>query len=200
MYLPILYLPLSPFNPIGPLTPGGPGKPAAPVRPLSPGGPRQATNRQRFKMQKANKQLHLLNQKHFSLLHFMSLYNTCQASVSLWPPGAPLRWTALTEVEVALVVIQGVVLMANNRGISALWVIVWKAMTWIGGLLCGGRRVGLHRFCSRHYLVGLGHAGGQRAVHGDLRDGLLGVLVLWFLCSLSFNAGHSSECNHCYSH
>lgn len=157
--------------------------------------------RQKIKMLKANKQINSLNQKHFfSLLHFISLCNTFQASVSLWPPGATLRWTALTEVEVALVVIQGVVLRANTRGLSALCVGVWKDMTWIGGLLCGRRRMGLHRFCTRHWLVSLGHAGGQRAVRGDLRDRLLGVLVLWFLCSLSFNKGHCSECNHSYSH
>lgn len=73
-------------------------------------------------------------------------------------------------------------------------------MAWIGGSFCGGKRMGLHRVCACHYFESLGHAGGYRAVHGDLRDGLLGVLVLWLLCRLSFSTGHHSECNHNYSY
>lgn len=141
----------------------------------------------------------LIQFKSILLLHFISETYTCQASVSLWAPGASLRWTALTEVEVTLVVIQGVVLRANTRGLSALCVVLWKDVIWIGGPLCGGQWMGLHRICTRHYLESLGHVGGHRVVHSDLRDRLLGVLVLWFRSSLSFSAGHHSECNHNYS-
>lgn len=56
--------------------------------------------------------------------------------------------------------------------------------------------MGLCRFCSRHYLVNFDRAGGVRAMHGDLRDGLLGVLILWFLCCLGPNKGNCSQCDH----
>lgn len=56
----------------------------------------------------------------------------------------------------------------------------------------------LHRFGSRHELVSL--AGGQRALHGDLWDGFFGVLVLWLLRGLGFNAVPCVECNHGNNH
>lgn len=60
--------------------------------------------------------------------------------------------------------------------------------------------MGLHSLCARHDLESLRCAGGHRAVHSDLRDGLLGVLVLWLLRSLSLSAGCHSQCNHSYSY
>lgn len=60
--------------------------------------------------------------------------------------------------------------------------------------------MGLHRFCAVCYFINPGRGGGQRAVRGDLRNGLLGVRVLWFLSRLGFNNGHRSERTHSYSH
>lgn len=60
--------------------------------------------------------------------------------------------------------------------------------------------MGLQRLRTRQRLVRLGGAGGHGAVHGDLRDRLLGVLVLWLLCRLSVNTDDHSERNHNYSH
>lgn len=127
---------------------------------------------------------------------FIRASYTCQASVSLLAPGAPLWWAALTKVEVTLIVIQGVVLRTDTGWPSAIGV----DMTWVGGPHWGRQRVGLHGICGRHDLKSLGHAGGNGAVDCDLRDGLLGVLVLWLRCSLGFSIGHHSDCNQNYSH
>lgn len=132
----------------------------------------------------------------FILAGLTGLYHTFQALVSLRPPGAPLRWAALTEVKVTLVIIQGVVLRANTRGLGALWVVILKAMIRVCGLLCGWRRMRFHRFGSCHYLVILGRAGGQRDLRSDMWAGLLGVLVFWLLRGLGFNAVCCVECNH----
>lgn len=74
--------------------------------------------------------------------------------------------------------------------------VLWENLIGVGSPLCGRQWFWLHRICASHYLEGLGHAGGHRVVHGDLRDWLLGVLVLGLLCSLSISAGHHSECEH----
>lgn len=124
---------------------------------------------------------------------------TCQASVTLWPPGTSLRWTALTEVEVTLIIIQGVVLRTNTRGLCFLCVVLLEDMAGVGPLR-GGRWLRLYWIYASHYLGGLGRAGDHWAVHCDLRTWLLGVLVLWLLCSFSLSAGHHSECNPHYSH
>lgn len=73
-------------------------------------------------------------------------------------------------------------------------------MTWVGGPHWVGRGMGLHRICSWDYFKSLGHAGGYRAVDRDLRDGFLGVLVLWLRSSLSFSVVHHNESNRNYSH
>lgn len=101
---------------MGPLIPVGPGKPAAPVAPLSPGDPEHAAT-----------YADLLYQQYF-LAGLTGLYHTFQAPVSLGPPGTPLRWAALTEVKVTLIIIQGVVLRANTRGLRALCIVILKAV------------------------------------------------------------------------
>lgn len=116
--------------------------------------------------------------------------HTCHASLSLWPSGASLRWAALTEVEVTLVVVQGVVLVANARRPGVLGQVLREDVTREGGPLRGGLRVGRHRIRARHDLQSLWHAGGH------LGDGFLGVLVLGLLGRLSFSMRHHSEDEH----
>lgn len=104
---------------MGPFIPAGPGKPAAPVGPLSPGDP-EHTPTYTVSL--------IYNVSSISISRAYWVYHTFQAPVALRPPEAPLRWAALADVEVALVIIQGVVLRANTRGVCALWVGVLKAV------------------------------------------------------------------------
>lgn len=123
------------------------------------------------------------------------LQSTCWASVSLQSTGASIHWTTLTEVEVTLIIIQGVVLRTNTE---CLCVVLWIDMAWEGGPLRAWQWAGGPGVDTRYNLLGLGCAGGHCVMPGDLRDGFFGVLVLGLLCSFSFTTGNLHECNRNY--
>lgn len=114
---------------------------------------------------------------------------TCQAIVSIGPLGSSLWWAALTEVEVALIVIQGVIVRADTGWLRAHCVVLRESVAGVGGQWLRLGRDEAH--------LGLRCTGGPGGVvYCDLREGFLGVLVLGLGCGLGLNAGHRRECHH----